>query len=288
MLKASVIGLGNMGSGIAKNLHNSGFLLGAWNRSPERVKKIKENYSLKIYDDLEDLVVHSKIIITSVSEDRDLNEIINKISPLLSEGSIILDTSTVSTQTAIDVGAHLASYKVSFLDGPVSGGKEGAHNGSLVMMAGGDSEILEKLSPLLRSFCSKIIHIGAIGSGQTTKAVNQIMAAGINQSVTESLALAYAENLDMERVVDAIGSGAAGNWFLNHRGNDMCNGNFEPGFKVSLHRKDLKICQKIAEKHGLPSLLTNMTLNHYDELINQGFGDKDISILFTLKKKLFD
>ena len=174
MLKASVIGLGNMGSGIAKNLHNSGFLLGAWNRSPERVKKIKENYSLKIYDDLEDLVVHSKIIITSVSEDRDLNEIINKISPLLSEGSIILDTSTVSTQTAIDVGAHLASYKVSFLDGPVSGGKEGAHNGSLVMMAGGDSEILEKLSPLLRSFCSKIIHIGAIGSGQTTKAVNQI------------------------------------------------------------------------------------------------------------------
>jgi 3-hydroxyisobutyrate dehydrogenase len=129
-----------------------------------------------------------------------------------------------------------------------------------------------------------IIHMGATGSGQATKAVNQIMCAGINQAVTEALAFAQTQELAMDKVIDVISGGASGNWFLQHRGSTMTQGIFAPGFKLALHHKDLKICQAMAAQTGVSIPLTDMTVTGYEQLMASGYGDEDISALYRLKK----
>ena len=114
------------------------------------------------------------------------------------------------------------------------------------------------------------------------------MAAGINQSVTEALAFAMAHDLPMEKVIEVVGSGAAGNWFLTHRGPGMVEGSFEPGFRVALHHKDLVICRQMAEQFGVALPVVEMTLVHYRRLMEAGFGDADISALFREKRALFE
>ena len=110
------------------------------------------------------------------------------------------------------------------MDAPVSGGVEGAKNGNLAMMVGGNIKALEKARPALEVIAKRIIHIGDTGSGQATKAANQIMCAGINQAVTEALAFAQSQGLEIDKVIDVISGGAAGNWFLEHRGYTMTQG----------------------------------------------------------------
>jgi 3-hydroxyisobutyrate dehydrogenase len=186
------------------------------------------------------------------------------------------------------VANSLAGCGASFCDAPVSGGVEGARNGTLAMMVGGDAGVLDSVRPLLESMAARIEHMGPVGSGQATKAVNQIMAAGINQAVTEALAFARAQQLPMDKVIDVIGSGAAANWFLQHRGSSMLDDRFEPGFKVALHHKDLAICKQMSQALGVSLPLVEMTLIHYRRLIDAGFGEEDISALFREKTALFN
>jgi 3-hydroxyisobutyrate dehydrogenase len=181
----------------------------------------------------------------------------------------------------------LAQQGVDFVDAPVSGGVEGAKQGELAIMAGGEVAAIEKLTPVFDAIGSKVTHMGPVGSGQATKAVNQVMAAGINQAVTEALAFAKAQNLPMEKVIEVISGGAAGNWFLQHRGPTMVEDMFEPGFKVHLHHKDLTICKSIAEQLGVALPVVEMTLVHYWRLMNAGFGEEDISALYREKQRLF-
>ncbi|MEJ2577118.1 MAG: NAD(P)-dependent oxidoreductase, partial [Gammaproteobacteria bacterium] len=177
---------------------------------------------------------------------------------------------------------------VHFLDGPVSGGKEGAEKGTMVMMLGGDAALVDRLRPLLAVITGKIEHMGPVGSGQATKAVNQIMVAGINQAVGEALAFGGAQGLDLDKVIDLLGGGAAGNWFLAHRGPTMVRGTFNPGFKVALHYKDLKICQSMAADRHVTLPCVEMTLLHYQRLMESGHGEEDISALYRQKKALFE
>jgi 3-hydroxyisobutyrate dehydrogenase len=127
------------------------------------------------------------------------------------------------------------------------------------------------------------VHIGPTGSGQATKAVNQIMAAGINQAVTEALAFGEAMGLNMDKVIEVVGSGAAANWFLSHRGRTMLAGSFAPGFKVALHHKDLLICRAMAATRGMSLPIVEMTLDNYQRLMEAGHGEEDISALYRLK-----
>ena len=140
--------------------------------------------------------------------------------------------------------------------------------------------------PALQAISSKVMHMGPVGSGQATKAVNQIMVAGINHAVTEALAFGQHQGLDMDKVIEVVGGGAAGNWFLDHRGPSMCRDSYEPGFRLALHHKDLKICQQIlaADHKTLPMI--ELTLADYEHLMQQGHGDEDISTLFHSKKAL--
>ncbi|MHC8441966.1 MAG: NAD(P)-dependent oxidoreductase [Candidatus Eutrophobiaceae bacterium] len=281
-MKIGIIGLGSMGRHMALNLQKAGVLHRAWNRSSRDFGTLQPLLAASIAE----LAAECELIISCVSQDADVLDVVAQIAQTTVEGAIVVDTSTVGAATAQRAAALLGKRGAQFLDAPVSGGVEGAQKGALSMMVGGDAEALERCRPILGHIASRIVHIGPSGSGQACKAVNQIMAAGINQAVTEALAFGAAQGLDMDKVLEAVRSGAAGNWFLDHRGESMLRENFKPGFKLALHHKDLLICREMNRKisdNDLP--VVEMTLLHYQRLMEAGHGEKDISTLFLLKKQ---
>jgi len=279
-MKVGIIGLGAMGLGMARRLDQAGFLAGVYNRTAAKMAE----FNVIHYNQPAALAAEMDVILLCVSADKDVLEIVAAIASTIKPNTIVIDTSTVSSETAKQAAAQLAKKQAKFLDAPVSGGVEGAKNGTLSMMIGGDADVLETVRPILVSIATRIIHIGETGTGQATKAINQIMCAGINQAVTEALAVAEAQNLPMDKVIDVISGGASGNWFLQHRGVTMTQGSFTAGFKLALHHKDLKIAQALAARTLTPTPLTNMTLIDYQQLMANGFGDEDISALYRLKR----
>ncbi len=278
-----MIGLGAMGIGMAANIAKAGYLSGVYNRTTAKAQSLAEKLNVIAFEQPEDLTANVEIVLICVSADQDVLAMVEKIALTAKPGSIVVDMSTVSGDTAKQAAAILAEKQVAFLDAPVSGGVEGAKNGTLAMMVGGDSDALAQARPVLASMTRCIMHMGASGSGQAAKAVNQIMAAGINQAVTEALAFAEAQNLPMDKVIEVISGGAAGNWFLQHRGPTMTQGIFAPGFKLALHHKDLLICQSMAKQSGASTMLIDMTIADYERLMAEGYGDEDISALYRLK-----
>jgi 3-hydroxyisobutyrate dehydrogenase len=280
-----IIGLGAMGQGMARQVASIGFLSAVYNRTATKAQDLAEELNVTCCRQPEELAAQVDLVLICVSADSDVLDMIAAISRTIKPGTIVVDMSTVSSETAITAAAKLGEKQAAFLDAPVSGGVEGAKNGKLSMMVGGDADILEKARPVLEAMTAHITHMGEVGSGQATKAVNQIMCAGINQAVTEALAFAQAQGLPMAQVIEVTSAGAAGNWFLDKRGLTMTNGTFAPGFKLALHHKDLLICQAMADKLRLPIPVSEMTLADYSKLMAEGFGDEDISALFRLKAK---
>lgn len=282
-MKTGVIGLGAMGKHMAMNLHRQGHLHSVWNRSREKAADLAGECGVSCAESPAALAADCDLIIICVSRDTDVLEVVDALADHVRPGAVVVDTSTVSSDTAGQAARRLEDHGAGFLDCPVSGGVEGARNATLAMMAGGDAALLDKVRPVLAAIAANIVHIGPTGSGQACKAVNQLMAAGINQAVTEALAFGRQMGLDMDKVVDVVSNGAAGNWFLSHRGKTMLRGSFEPGFKLSLHYKDLEICKAMGEKAGKHWPMVEMTMLHYRKLMQQGYGDEDISALFRLK-----
>jgi 3-hydroxyisobutyrate dehydrogenase len=284
-MKTGIIGLGAMGLGMARRVAGAGFLTAVYNRTASKAHDLAKELKVTAYLAAVDLAAQVDLVLICVSADKDVLALINAIAPRIKPGTVVVDISTVSSEIALEAADILAKKKASFLDAPVSGGVEGANKGTLSMMVGGDATVLEKVRPILASMATRITHMGATGAGQATKAVNQIMCAGINQAVTEALAFGQAQGLPMEKAIDVISAGAAGNWFLDKRGKTMTNGTFTPGFKLALHHKDLLICQKMAERANLPIPVSAMTIADYATLMAEGYGDEDISALFRLKRK---
>lgn len=282
-MKIGLIGLGAMGTGMAKNLADANLLTAIYNRTESKSTDLSAELNVIPCTSPQQLAALTNIILICVSADEDVLEMVKAIAETIRPNSIVIDTSTVSNETAKKASALLSEKQAVFLDSPVSGGVEGAKNGTLAIMIGGNEDALEKARPVLEVISSRIVHMGETGAGQSTKAVNQIMAAGINQAVTEALAFGQAQGLAMDKVIEVVSGGAAGNWFLQHRGSSMTNGTFEPGFKLSLHHKDLKICQKMAQQTGTSLNTVDKTVSDYEQLMARGLGDEDISALYRLK-----
>ncbi|ASF48186.1 NAD(P)-dependent oxidoreductase [Methylovulum psychrotolerans] len=282
-MQVAMVGLGAMGEGMARNLAKAGFLTAVYNRTAAKAEALANALAVRAYPTLETLAADMDVVFLCVSADSDVLAVVSALAAHLKSGAVVVDMSTVSSATAQQAAAILAARQVAFLDAPVSGGVEGAKNGTLSMMVGGEAAIVGRVRPLLESMSARIIHLGATGAGQATKAVNQVLCAGINQAVTEALAFAQAQQLPMELVIDAVAGGAAGNWFLDHRGKTMVSGSFAPGFKLALHHKDLKICQAMAAAAGVEIPLAATTVLDYQGLMAAGRGDEDISALYRIK-----
>ncbi len=287
-MKVGFIGLGAMGWGMAANLAKAGLLAIVWNRTAARAEAFAAEHGVEVAATPEALASACDVVLACVSADADVLEMVEALKPGLAAGSLVIDTSTISVQTAQEAARRLAEVGVEFLDAPVSGGVEGAKSGQLVMMVGGEAAVLDRVRPALEAMSKSITHMGAVGMGQATKAVNQIMAAGINQAVTEALGFGQAMGLDMDKVISVVGNGAAGNWFVNMRGPTMTRGTYEPGFKLALHHKDLSICRAMLDKLNVSLPTVEMTLHHYERLMAAGHGEEDISALYRLKREMFE
>jgi 3-hydroxyisobutyrate dehydrogenase len=206
----------------------------------------------------------------------------------LHKGSRVVDCSTVGAETARAAATLLQPGGVEFLDCPVSGGVEGAQNAALAIMAGGTPEAFEQAQPILRAMGKTITHFGPTGSGQAAKATNQIMCAGIIESVSEAMAFARAQGLPLDKIVDTLGKGAGSSWYFVHRAPNMVRGAYPAGFRVRLHAKDLGICRDMAARFGVALPVVERMLDEYAELVSRGYGDEDISATFRLKEELFD
>ena len=283
-LKVGFIGLGSMGAAMARNAAKVGLLDAVWNRTADKAELLARELGVVRAATPADLAGRVEVILLCVSADRDVLEVIENLLPALHPGHIVVDFSTVSRDTAVAAAQLIRATGAAFLDAPVTGGMEGARNATLAIMVGGEAATLERVRPVLAALSNRIVHMGEVGMGQSAKAVNQVMCAGINEAVTEALAFGARLGLDMDKVIEVVSGGAAGNWFLEKRGPTMTRGTFKPGFKLALHEKDLTICEAMAEAAGMTLPMTAMTAEHYRQLMAEGHGDEDISALYRLKR----
>jgi 3-hydroxyisobutyrate dehydrogenase len=282
-LRASFIGLGAMGASMARHLHQKGLLVAVGNRTQSKAYDLAGELGVDA-PTIEGMASISDVVALCVTADQDVLDNVAALLPHLREGAVVIDHSTVAPATAQRAARMLAEKGIAFLDAPVSGGVEGARNGKLSVMVGGDAAALEKARPVLEAYAAKVTHMGAVGAGQSTKAVNQVIVAGIAQAVTEGLALGEALGLDPQALIPTLGAGAAGNWFLDKRGATMLRNEFSVGFKLALLHKDLGIVRGVAVDAGTDRSIIEKSLTDFAQLMSEGYGDDDISALIRIKR----
>lgn len=284
-LKTGFIGLGAMGYAMAGHLHRAGLLTAVSNRTMAKAQQFANEHAAVAALSPAELAARCNVIVLCVSADADVIGVVREIAKSAQSGTIVIDHSTVSSTTAKQASEWLKPGGVEFLDAPVSGGVEGARNGKLSEMVGGDAKTLERAKPVLEAYAARISHMGAVGAGQNTKAVNQVLVAGIAQATCEGLALGEALGLDPQRLLPTLMAGAANSWFLEKRGATMMKNEFAVGFKLALLHKDLGIVDQLAKAAGTDRSVIEKSLADYAELMRQGHGDDDISGLIRLKRR---
>lgn len=277
-----------MGMHMARNLHNKGMLTAVWNRTPSKAAALAAELRVAAPAALAELAAQTDVVVSCVSADADVLEVVRGLAPGFKSGALMLDCSTVSAETARQAAELLEPQGVEFLDCPVSGGIEGARDGTLAIMAGGTSAAFERARPVLEALGKTIALFGPVGAGQGAKATNQIMCAGIIEAVAEAMAFARAQGLPLPTLIDTLGKGAGSSWYFVHRAPNMARGAYPAGFRVRLHQKDLGICHDMAARFGVELPVVERMLAEYAELVARGYGDEDISATFRLKQELFE
>lgn len=287
-MRTGFLGLGAMGAPMARNLHKAGMLAGVWNRSRPVAAALAGELGVPQAASPAELAAGVNALVICVSADDDMLELVRAIVPRVARGTLVIDCSTTSANAARAAAALLATNGVQFLDCPVSGGVEGARQGTLAIMCGGDAAAFARAQPVLQAMGRTITHFGASGAGQAAKATNQIMCAGIIRAVAEAMAFARAQGLPLPALVDTLGKGAGSSWYFVNRAPNMIKGEYPAGFRVRLHRKDLAICRDMAAASGVALPVVDEMLAEYATLIERGYGDEDISAVYRLKQQMFD
>ncbi len=287
-MRVGFVGLGAMGTHMARNLHRAGLLSGVWNRNAEKARTLAAELGVAVPATLAELAAGSEAVVSCVSADADVLEVAGALGAGFKTGALMLDCSTIGAESARQAAALLAARGVEFLDCPVSGGIEGARDGTLAVMVGGTAEAFERGLPVLKALGRTITHFGPTGAGEAAKATNQIMCAGIIEAVAEAMAFARAQGLPLEKLIDTLGKGAGSSWYFVHRAPNMVRGAYPAGFRVRLHEKDLRICHDMAARFGVELPVVERMLAEYAELVARGCGDEDISATYRLKAELFE
>ena len=283
-LKAGFVGLGAMGKPMAGHLKRGGLLVGVGNRTAAKAQAFAAEHGVAAPATLAQLASLCNVIALCVSADADVLGAVREIAAAAKPGTIVVDHSTVSPETAKQAHALMQGAGGDFLDAPVSGGVEGAKNGKLSIMVGGDAATLARAQPVLEAYSARIGHMGPVGAGQSTKAVNQVLVAGIAQGVCEGLALGEALGLNPDVLLPTLASGAAGCWFLDKRGATMLRNEFAGGFKAALLHKDLGIVRELAQRVGTDHSIVDKAIADLGELMAQGRGDEEHSAVIRLKR----
>lgn len=281
MERVGFAGLGTMGAAMAANLARAGFPLTVWNRTPGRAAPLLELGAAEAPTPA-DLAAASDVVVTCLPDTPDVEALLLGelgIAAGARPGTLVIDCSTISPAGTRLFGARLAERGVRMVDAPVSGGSEGAQKGTLTIMVGGDPADVERARPVLAAMGRTITHMGPIGAGQTTKAVNQVIIAGVYLAVAEGIVLAVKSGLNPQAVVEALSGGVAGSWILANRSGRMIANDYPIGFKIRLHRKDLGIALEMARELGAALPVAGLAAQIENGLIADGHGDDDNSAL---------
>ena len=289
MTQIGFIGLGIMGRGMTNNLLKAGHKVMVWNRTPARMDEFAAAGAQTASSPAE-LAAQCDVILICVSDTPDVEEVLfgeNGVSAGVKSGALVVDHSTISPQKTVEMAKRLNTQGVAYLDAPVSGGTEGAKNGTLSIMVGGEAVDFERAMPILQAYGKTITHVGAQGAGQMAKLVNQILVVVNQLAASEALLFAQAGGLDLAKTIDAVKGGAAGSWMLANRGPQMIVRDFHPGFTIDLQQKDLRLVLEAADAMGIPLIATSMVFQMYRTLQAQGLGgDGNHGLVKALEKMM--
>lgn len=286
---AAFIGLGVMGYPMAGHLAKSGISVQVWNRSGDKAEKWASEFPGKSCQTISEAVQNADFVMTCVGADKDLLAVYEGPGGIIENapaGAILIDHTTASAGIAEHLSAAASKASQRFIDAPVSGGQQGAENGQLTIMCGGNQEAYDKAVAVMEHYARALNLMGPAGSGQKTKMVNQIAIAGLIQGLSEALHFAEQADLDIKKVVDVISKGAAQSWQMENRSATMADGKFDYGFAVDWMRKDLGICLQEANRNGATLPVTALVDQFYGDVQKMGGSRWDTSSLIQrLRKK---
>jgi 3-hydroxyisobutyrate dehydrogenase len=239
---------------MAENVLRAGFPIVAYNRSAARREAFVASGG-RTAGSPREVGALSDIVVTMVSDTPDVEEVVfglNGAAESMSRGSVLVDMSTISPRATRDLARRLSERGVDYLDAPVSGGESGAMAATLSIMVGGDAAAFERCRPLFAVLGKRVTHLGLVGSGQSTKLVNQVAVLGNLLATCEAIRLGAEAGLDLRKVIEAVGAGAGASWQLTNLGPKIVERDFAPGFPVRLARKDLRLILETAEDYCLP------------------------------------
>ncbi|HYQ65824.1 NAD(P)-dependent oxidoreductase [Actinophytocola sp.] len=283
MTRIAFIGLGIMGLPMAVNLVRAGHEVTGHNRSPARTARFAEQGG-RAADSVRDAVAGAEIVITMLPDSPDVEAVAADV--LTARRALWVDMSTISPVTARSVAAQARDAGLRTLDAPVSGGEQGAVDGTLSIMVGGEAADVEAARPVLEVVGRTIVHVGPAGAGQTVKAANQLIVAGTIGLVAEALTLLDAQGVDLTPAVEVLSGGLAGSAVLDRKSANMLRHEFAPGFRVDLHHKDLGIALGTARESGVPLPLGAVVAQLMAAARAQGHGDLDHSALLLVLENL--
>lgn len=287
-MRVAFIGLGTMGGPMARRLLDAGFSLAVHNRTREREVPLVEAGAVRAATPAE-AAAGADIVITMVSDTPDVESVVlgeHGAIHGIKNGAVLIDMSTISPGATREIAARLGEKGVSMLDAPVSGGSEGAVQGTLSIMVGGELQVLKRARPVLEVLGKSITLVGPAGSGQVTKAINQVIIAGTYAAVAEGIAIGLASGIDIKAAHAAVSGGAAGSWVLTNRADNMIENRYPLGFRTRLHRKDLGIALEAAREAGVPIPIAAYVEQLETSLLRRGFGDEDVSNIARVFREL--
>lgn len=271
------IGTGIMGKPMAENLIKAGYSILAHKHVNPAPAEDLEGKGAEITTSISDIAKRCKTIITMLPNSPESEEVIIGESGLINakKGTLVIDMSSIDPIVSIKIGKVLDKKGIDFLDAPVSGGEKGAVEGNLAIMAGGERNVFEEAIPLFKVLGKSYILVGGIGAGNFTKLCNQIIVAVNITAVSEALVLAKKANLSLDSVYNAIRGGLAGSNVLDSKAPKIIKGDFKPGFKIKLHKKDLQNVLNAGSSMDLPLILSSNVLEMLKALTSSGDGELD-------------
>ena len=288
-MKIGFIGLGIMGRPMALNLVKGGHEVTVWARRAESMQALLEA-GAKGADSAADVAAGVEVVISMVADAPDVAEVMRDVAAGAekagNKGLVAVDMSTIAPAAARRIGEDLAKSGVDFLDAPVSGGEVGAIAGNLSIMVGGSEAAFAKALPAFQCMGKNVVHVGAAGAGQVTKAANQIDTGMGVLAVAEAFAFAAKNGVDRGRVREALMGGFAASRILENHGQRMLDRNFKPGFKSWMHEKDLNIVMQTAHELGLCLPGSAATAQMFNAMVGSGQGEEDSIAVLKLLERL--
>jgi 3-hydroxyisobutyrate dehydrogenase len=261
-----------MGTGMVKNLTAKGHTVRIWNRTESKAEELAKSLKTDHAKTLKDLAAVSSVLMLCVTNTGDVEQVVNEAAANLKKGSLVIDCSTISPKATEEIAAKLREQDIGFVDAPVSGGSEGAAQGTLAVMAGGTEEDFKRAEPILQAIGTRITHMGPAGKGQVTKLLNQILVVVNMLAVSEALMFGKAAQLDLKKAVTAVEAGAGGSWMLSKRAPQVLDNYWNPGFTIDLQQKDVDLILEYAGELGVPLIATGMIRQLYARLQKEGKG----------------